>query len=181
MKTLNEIYENYKGPEGHGDKGTAHTYIDVYEELLKPYRDNGSILEIGIYLGHSLRMWREYFKTGIVAGSDITIFPSAQDLLIDDNYKIFHWDATREDFPNELGDLKFDVIVDDGSHIIQDQIKSFNLLKHKINPGGVYVIEDVNGIDQFQNDFKSLHSNCDIIDNRHIKGRFDDVLIIYKF
>jgi len=80
MKTLNEIYENHKGPDGYGDKGTAHTYIDEYEELLKPYRDTGSILEIGICYGDSLRMWREYFKTGIVAGSDITISPQAAEL-----------------------------------------------------------------------------------------------------
>jgi hypothetical protein len=29
--------------------------------------------------------------------------------------------------------------------------------------------------------FKSLHDNCEIMDLRHIKGRYDDVLIIYRF
>jgi len=181
MKSLKEIYENYKGPDGYGDKGTAHTYIDVYEEILSPYRDNGSILEIGICHGDSLRMWREYFKMGVVAGSDVVIFSEAENLLKDNNYKIFHCDATKEDFLNELNDLKFDVIIDDGSHLIADQITSFNLLKSKVNPGGIYVIEDINGIDAFENAFKSLHSNCEIIDNRYKKGRFDNVLIIYKF
>jgi hypothetical protein len=65
MKTLKKIYENYNFPDGNGDKGTAHTYIDEYEKILKPFRKDGSILEIGISWGLSLRMWREYFINGI--------------------------------------------------------------------------------------------------------------------
>ena len=56
MKTLNEIYQNYTTPDGNGDKGTAHTYIGVYEEILAPYRENGDIFEIGISLGYSIKM-----------------------------------------------------------------------------------------------------------------------------
>ena len=61
MKSLNEIYLDYKSPEGHGDKGTAHTYIDEYEKLLGQYRENSTVLEIGICQGESLKMWEEYF------------------------------------------------------------------------------------------------------------------------
>ena len=75
----------------------------------------------------------------------------------------------------------FDVIIDDGSHLIDHQIKSFNILKEKMKPGGIYIIEDVNNFDDTVNTYKKLHSNIEIIDNRHIKNRFDDVLIVYKF
>ena len=68
MKTLNEIYQNYQSPDGHGDKGTAHTYIDEYERLLEPYRKNSIVLEIGLCEGESLRMWEEYFIDSKVIG-----------------------------------------------------------------------------------------------------------------
>lgn len=181
MKSLKEIYKNYTTPDGNGDKGTAHTYIDEYENLLTPYRENGNVLEIGISWGLSLRMWREYFVNGRVVGSDITIFPEVEDLLTNENYKIIHCDATDPKILNELVGLNFDVIIDDGSHIFDDQVNSFNILKSIVKPGGIYIIEDIVDIDNNGDIFKSLHSNCEIIDNRHIKNRNDDVLVIYRF
>jgi hypothetical protein len=71
MKQLREIYENYKGPDGWGDKGTAHTYIDEYAKLLKPYRKNSTVLEIGIAFGHSMEMWCDYFIDSDIIGADI--------------------------------------------------------------------------------------------------------------
>ena len=68
MKSLNEIYINYQFPEGHGDKGTAHTYIDEYEKLLSGRRDSITILEIGVRYGHSIRMWNEYFINSNIVG-----------------------------------------------------------------------------------------------------------------
>ena len=46
---------------------------------------------------------------------------------------------------------------------------------------GIYIIEDVNNIDQTKNRLSELHDNVNIIDNRHIKNRIDDVLVVYKF
>ena len=73
MKTLSEIYINYQFPEGHGDKGTAHTYIDEYEKLLGDRRDNITILEIGVRYGHSIRMWNEYFTNSNIVGVEISV------------------------------------------------------------------------------------------------------------
>jgi cephalosporin hydroxylase len=179
MKSLEKIYENYTTPDGNGDKGTAHTYIQEYENLLKPYRENGDILEIGISWGLSLKMWREYFINGIVAGVDIDIHPNVSDLINNENYKIFHSDATKPEFLEKLNGLKFDVIIDDGSHAFEHQKSSFNILKNSIKPGGIYIIEDILNIEHYRNEFISMHTNCKIIDNRHIKGRHDDVLAIY--
>jgi cephalosporin hydroxylase len=181
MKTLNEIYQNYKFPDGNGDKGTAHTYIDIYENLLTPYRENGNILEIGVLWGYSIRMWREYFTNGKVVGVDVEIHPNAVELLNDERYKIIHCDATDSSVLDHIGDLKFDVIVDDGSHALEHQLASFNILKHLMKPGGIYIIEDIFNIDSDKNAFLALDSSCEIIDNRHIKDRSDDVLAIYRF
>jgi hypothetical protein len=180
MKSLNEIYENYQSPEGHGDKGTAHTYINEYEKLLGPYRENSVVLEIGICQGESLKMWNEYFINSTVYGIDITD-QYIKDLINENKYNIIIGDATSEEILTELSDLKFDVIIDDGSHRIDDQINSFNILKDKMNPNGIYIIEDVNNIDLSIDKLTELHNNIEIIDNRHIKNRVDDVLAVYKF
>jgi SAM-dependent methyltransferase len=180
MKSLNEIYKNYQSPEGHGDKGTAHTYIDEYEKLLKDHRENSTVLEIGICRGESLRMWDEYFINSKVYGIDITDH-YIKDLISENKYNIIIGNACSEDILKQLDDLTFDVIIDDGSHLINDQINSFNLLKNRMKPNGIYIIEDVNNIDLTIDRLNQLHDNIQIIDNRHIKNRVDDVLVVYKF
>jgi 23S rRNA U2552 (ribose-2'-O)-methylase RlmE/FtsJ len=180
MKTLNEIYQNYSSPEGHGDKGTAHSYIEEYSRLLEPYRHNSTVLEIGLYSGESLRMWDEYFVDSNVVGVDITSV-NLDKKMLDGKYNILIGDATKESFLDMISEQTFDVIIDDGSHNLSDQIKSFTILKNKINNGGMYIIEDVLNIDNTKEIFSSLHNNVEIIDNRHIKNRYDDVLIVYKF
>ena len=180
MKSLNEIYLNYRSPEGHGDKGTAHTYIGEYEKLLSDYRENSTVLEIGICRGESLKMWDEYFINSKVYGIDITD-QFIKDLIKEDKYNIIIGDACSENILTQLDDLTFDVIIDDGSHLINDQISSFNILKNRMKPNGIYIIEDVNNIDTSIDKLTELHNNIQIIDNRHIKNRVDDVLIIYKF
>lgn len=180
MKALNEIYQKYQSPEGHGDKGTAHSYIDEYEKLLDPYRHRSVVLEIGLCMGESLRMWEEYFIDSKVIGVDIT---SADliDLINEGGHEIIIGDATKEDILESFDEKSFDVLIDDGSHILSDQIRTFQIFKSKMNKGGIYIIEDVVNIDYTKDIFTSLHSNIEIIDNRHKKDRHDDVLVVYKF
>jgi hypothetical protein len=180
MKSLNEIYVNYQSPEGHGDKGTAHTYINEYEKLLDEYRENSTVLEIGICRGESLKMWNEYFNNSKVYGIDITD-QYIKDLIEENKYNIIIGNACSDDILNKLSGITFDVIIDDGSHLINDQINSFNILKNIMNPNGIYIIEDVNNLDSTIDRYKELHDNVEIIDNRHIKNRIDDVLVVYKF
>jgi hypothetical protein len=180
LKTLNEIYLNYNSPDGHGDKGTAHTYIDIYEKLLTPYRYNSNVLEIGICTGESIKMWEEYFIDSNIYGVDIT----TNNYIYEDlhqNPKMIISDATKPEFLDRIGDLKFDVIIDDGSHYLPDQVNSFNLLKNRMNKNGIYIIEDIVALELYESTFKSLHNNIEIIDNRKIKNRQDDVLVIYRF
>jgi SAM-dependent methyltransferase len=180
MKSLNEIYSKYQSPEGHGDKGTAHTYIDEYEKLLDGYRENSTVLEIGICEGESLKMWNEYFINSKVYGIDITD-RYIKDLIKENKYNIIIGNACSEEIIEQLNHLTFDVIIDDGSHLINDQINSFNILKDRMKSNGIYIIEDVNDLDTTIDIYKKLHSNVEIIDNRHIKNRVDDVLAVYKF
>jgi len=180
MNNLNEIYKKYQSNEGHGDKGTSHSYIDEYDRILNPYRYNSTILEIGLCMGESLRMWEEYFIDSEVIGIDINQH-LLKDLIDENTHNIIIGDATKEEILESFPNKMFDVLIDDGSHRLIDQIKTFDIFKKRINNGGIYIIEDVLNIDGVKDIFLQLHNNIQIIDNRHIKNRHDDVLIIYKF
>lgn len=181
MKTLFEIYKNWSYHDGHGDKGTAHTYIPEYEQLFTPYRHKPlNFLEIGLAYGESLEMWYEYFTNANIYGVDIwdkEIGP----YLKDPRFNISIVDATTEKVLDYLKDVTFDLVVDDGSHRYEDQVNTFNILKHKMNKGGLFIIEDVNCLDTHREHFLKLHPNCQIIDNRSLQNRYDDVLIVYQF
>jgi tRNA G37 N-methylase Trm5 len=132
-------------------------------------------------------MWNEYFSNSIIVGIEVNVHSIntlKNDVPFNENTNtldIILGDATDENILEKLKDYKFDIIIDDGSHFFNDQVKSFKLLNNKMNLGGIYIIEDVIDIDSKKQSFINLHHNSEIIDNRYIKDRSDDVLIIYKF
>ena len=88
-------------------------------------------------------------------------------------------DATKEETVKKFDSL--DIIIDDGSHRIQDQLKSFNLLYPKLKESGVYIIEDIRDIDNTITQFKDLENshkvNVKIFDFRNLKNIKDDVIV----
>jgi 23S rRNA U2552 (ribose-2'-O)-methylase RlmE/FtsJ len=184
MKTLTEIYynnESLRSPDNGGDKGTAHSYIKTYDSIFKQYQDKDiNILEIGIYEGQSLALWEKYFTPNSkIYGVDINKNCKQYEK---NNIYVLIGDATDGTFiDNTFKDIKFDIIIDDGSHIREDQLISFKILFSKyLNEGGTYIIEDINSLDNHQSDFENLHSSCHIIDTRQIQKRWDDILAIYN-
>jgi len=176
-ESLADIYKRHAvyGPDsGHGDKGSLHSYIDEYEGLLAPYRERCSFMEIGLAQGLSIAMWDEYFgKECLLTGADIS--------LVFDRSPFPRWnfvqeDATKPAFLAALGDTQFDVVIDDASHMTGDQLATWNLLRPRMRPGGLYIIEDILWLDKSREEFKG----AEIRDMRARKGRFDDVLVIYR-
>jgi trans-aconitate methyltransferase len=185
MISLSEIYKKYTGKSiGFGDKGTEHSYIEIYEEILKPYRNSKNVLEIGIGQGHSLRMWEEYFDKAKVCGVN-TIYELGLSEMINSgfhNIKIFD---TLEPalVEREYENILFDVIFEDASHLFYDTVTLYNNFKHHIAPGGIYIIEDVANIEEMAMWTETGIEKTkivEIIDRREIKNRFDDILIIIK-
>ena len=128
-------------------------YTPFYHLLLaRRRRDVRRVLEIGIGTpeamkhvpgykpGASLRMWRDYFRNAVIVGvdKDPSAMFSADRIL-----------TLEADQSNDLADVvpghDFDLIVDDGSHDPHHQIATFNALFPRLAPGGIYIIEDVNG------------------------------------
>lgn len=172
MKTLKEIYN------GKSDKGTVHSYIELYEDILAPYRKAKKVLEIGIFAGHSLRMWEEYFSEAEVYGVDLCDQPHGgladlRPMIAEGTHKIILMDATNPDhIKKHFEGQKFGVIIEDANHNLADQIRIFNNLRPHFN--GIYIIEDIADIDKDRIVFEKM--GFKIIDRRHIKGRFDDVI-----
>jgi demethylmacrocin O-methyltransferase len=106
-----------------------------------------NLLEIGVggyenpHLGgKSLRMWKKYFPFGNIFSIDIYDKPSLQENRI----KIFKGNQIDKDFLNKVTDKigGIDIIIDDGSHINEHVIGTFNILFPKLKDKGIYVIED---------------------------------------
>lgn len=180
--TLTEIFSrigHFGNDIGCNDKGSTHSYLDIYEKILSPYQNGCTFLEIGLALGDSIKLWDEYFNNSIIVGVDITLV--FQPSIYKNKVILIEADATKQSFLGKIEDYNFNIIIDDGSHMENDQVSTFNLLKHKIAPGGIYIIEDILSLDSNMTRFKSLHPNCEIVDLRGVNGRFDNVLVIYKF
>ena len=73
MSHLVQIYKKFSAPEGSGDKGTAHSYIEnYYHYRFDEIRLNKlNILEIGVSTGLSLEMWCEYFPNSNIIGVEL--------------------------------------------------------------------------------------------------------------
>lgn len=173
MTTLSEIFTRQL--EAHTDKGSAHSYIEVYDDLLKD-KKVGVMLEIGVFKGYSLAMWQEFFPLALVLGLDIDLTHVEMP-----NLKVIQGDATNYEFLREtFGHLRFDLVIDDGSHLLEDQIKSFEAFRLLMNQGSLYVIEDIQDPATYDR-LLALDPAARLIDRRSVKNRYDDVLIVYSF
>jgi spermidine synthase len=123
-------------------------------------------------------LWSKYFdESTSIVGVDIQFEQLAHAALKQHSRAtLLKGNSTQMEFVNTLG--KYDIIIDDGSHEVDDQIKTFNNLSDRLNDGGIYIIEDINGaaIDKI----KSAIPSGQVLDLRTNKGRWDDVMLIYR-
>ncbi len=136
---LKEIFWNL-------DKGCTKWsgYFDVYERHLSKFiGKKPRILEIGVLGGGSIEMWLKYFGEGTqVVGVDIN--EECKNYVYNGNVEIVMGDQGDPQFwDHYLADKKgFDIVIDDGSHVMQHQIITLNKLFPALNPGGVFICED---------------------------------------
>jgi len=188
-------------------KQWGHNYIPGYEDLLKDIRFKAkTVLEIGIGCGpheramlkgcpayksgNSIRMWRDYFSNAKIYAVDI--LPEGM-IVGEDRIQTFVVDQSSEkdllDLTQKVGG-SYDFICDDGSHMAQHQVFSFKVLEKFVNPGGIYVIEDVQPewIDKFKDlsifgpDYADyIRKNYTVVayDTREETGKKDDFLLCF--
>ncbi len=129
--TLFDMFESHQGRQI--DKWRH--YFPIYEKHFERYRNKAvRVLEIGIDHGGSLQLWKRYFgPQAEIVGIDIN--PAA--MFEEPQIKTYCIDQTSPLIAT-LG--PFDIIIDDGSHKIEDQEASFRWLWRWCR--GVYLIED---------------------------------------
>ena len=164
-ESLAEIADRHgcdKGLVGPSTKWSANNYVDVYEAMFRPIRlEPLRLLEIGIGVrgagwdakivhgansegGASLKMWAEYFPNAQIYGLDI----NDASHLDSDRIRTFHVDQSERSelrkILAELGDIRFDIVIDDGSHRADHQQVSLETIWPRLKGGRHYFIEDLN-------------------------------------
>jgi tetratricopeptide (TPR) repeat protein len=117
-------------------------YLRHYERMMAGFRDRPiTLMEIGIDRGASLRTWEIYFPKAFIVGVDVV---PATKRFARTNVVVEIGSQFDADFLAELA-RKYapEIIIDDGSHIREHQIFSFEHLFHSVKPGGLYVVEDI--------------------------------------
>ncbi|MFY9314097.1 MAG: class I SAM-dependent methyltransferase [Burkholderiales bacterium] len=121
-----------------------HHYFEIYHRHFQAFRGRSPVvLEIGVFHGGSLQMWKRYFGPGArIVGVDID--PRCRgfeepgiEILIGDQADRAFLAGIRARLP------RIDIVIDDGGHAFPQQIASFEELYPHLQPEGVYLCEDL--------------------------------------
>ena len=118
-------------------------YFDVYDLFFNKYRNKEIvILEIGVFQGGSLQMWKNYFgPKAKIYGIDIN--PNCKELE-EENIEIFIGSQSDRTFLKKVKEQipPIDILIDDGGHTMKQQIVSFEELFDHVKETGIYLCED---------------------------------------
>lgn len=126
-------------------------YLGIYDRYLAPFRAGFvapegmrplRLLEIGVFQGGSLELWRGYFgPQAVIFGVDIDPRCAAFD---GPAARVRIGSQTDAGFLRavvaEMGGV--DVVIDDGSHVARHQRASLETLFPLLPQGGLYMVED---------------------------------------
>ena len=187
-KTLKELIDN-----NNSDKNTAHSYLDLYHELLCTKKNTAkNILEVGIgdfkdKNGGSIKLWYDYFINANIYAIDL-LGPERviDDIKNNDRIKLYtNSDGYDEVFFNKTfldKNMKFDMMLDDGPHTLDSMKQFIKLYSQIMTEDGILMIEDVQSIDWID-ELKSvvpenLKKYIQSYDLRANKGRYDDIVFV---
>jgi len=134
-------------------------YLAVYEDAFQElrYKEGLRILEIGIDLGGSHKMWAEYFPNATIFGIDPFHLPESafpkvgqpagfREQLESEGIKTFKGNQLDRGDLQKFIDLygaDFDVIIDDAAHMPDAIQTSLGYLFPYLKNGGLYFVEDL--------------------------------------
>lgn len=142
MKSFSEILAQV----GCTDKNTLHTYGWVYDVLFDRYRyEADAVMEVGVceFGGGSILAMARYFENAKVLGIDNCVNPCKPPVRNHPQILLLEGDAYDPDWMSaSLRDLRFNVIIDDADHRIEQQVWLLRFLHRYLKPDGIYCIED---------------------------------------
>jgi hypothetical protein len=134
------------------DKGGHNNYINrIYNNIfdIKNRFDKITLVEIGVFTGHSLKLWSDWFTNGNIIGIEINKneglsqssgFSALNDMY---NFNVIWEDAYVENTVDMFDDNSIDFLIEDGSHELEHQIFTVKKWLPKLKSGGILVIEDI--------------------------------------
>jgi len=176
MDILSELALKY------GTDKLSHGFTKVYNDLLNDIKnDKFNFLEIGVFYGSSIKMWNEYFinaniyaadnYVGLNGNGNKFVEPDKFVKEVNNNKELYnrvnivYLDQSKEEDLKKYvqhckqSNLKFKVILDDGSHLMKDQQLTFFYLFEILEEGGIFIMEDTHTSDQNGYDVLSDKSN----------------------
>ena len=185
-RSFEEILQQYCAVNTHQgtDKNTSHSYGPLYSSLFAHLWNPTALLEIGIDGGAALLAYAETFPTAHIYGMDI------EDNLLSSV-------KTHPRITTWIGDAKskamidcvpcqVDVLIEDASHLLEDQIQHFKDFSKYVKPGGLYIIEDVAEVNKdilervLKEEANRANFTMTVYDLRPVKQRFDDIVFVFQ-
>tara|TARA_B100000214_G_scaffold375147_1_gene360303 strand:+ start:399 stop:1247 length:849 start_codon:yes stop_codon:yes gene_type:complete len=157
QKDLNYLFEFFNSDKGNfyidqyiqpikktSLKINAHGYSPFYEKYFVLKKEEKiNILELGSFYGNASASLYCYFKNSKIYSGDVLpdLFRyksnRVKNFLIDTSSEI----SITQNLLNL--DRNYDIIIEDASHSLKDQIISLFLLFKKINPNGLFICEEL--------------------------------------
>lgn len=163
------------------DKGTAHNYLVTYEKEMDKL-DDVTLLEIGVWMGGSLKLWSMWLNEPTIYGIDT--YPMFGGIVPEEAksplYTILPIDSqVKQACPFE--DKMFDYIIDDAMHDSDSIIRTFDIYWPKLKDGGKYFIEDIINDDHLSAICQHLEGlSYTVFDTRATHYPDDLLIVIHK-
>jgi hypothetical protein len=140
---MNDLQRYFENNAGNLIDKHLH-YFEIYDRFFSKYRGTDvNFVEIGIYNGGSLSMWKDYFgPKATIYGVDIN--PECKKFE-GEQIKIFIGDQADKVFLNRLVKEipRIDVLLDDGGHTMEQMINTFEVLYPAVDKNGIFACEDL--------------------------------------
>jgi len=187
-KQLSIDYQNYTDKLSYqGDYTNGHTYSVIYDRLFYQFKSKPiNFLEIGLNFGGNIAIALDYFDNIKHYGIDIANYlkPEISTKLQDPNLFTFYQGSFDDErVINEVSKRKYDIILEDGSHLLEHQTKSIDIYLPMLNDGGIMIIEDISEVEHLNTIYSHIDTNkyfTYTIDLRYNKNRWDDLIVIIE-
>ena len=180
-KDLNILFEHFNSDKGeyfinqylqpakkNKEKIKAHGYAKIYETVFTNFKEkNINILELGSFYGNAAAALFFYFDKASIFSADIN--PDMFKYKSNRITNFFIDSSSEKSLKNDLLSKKnnFDIIIEDASHMLKDQIISLFILFPLVNSGGYFIVEELDfpetredmRIDQTKPDLKKILQN----------------------
>ena len=122
----------------------AHGYAKIYEKYLKEHKEkNLNIIELGSFYGNASAAFYFYFKNSQIYSADIN--PDMYLYRSKRLHNFFTDTSLRSSIEKNIlkKNIQFDLIIEDASHMLKDQIISLFILFKNLKSGGFFIIEEI--------------------------------------